>query len=447
VTEPRPPARDPVSALLHLEARARAASDRAQLEFVIANETWQLAQYRQAVVWRSDALGRPAIAIVSGLAALEGDTPFTLWIERVAAELWSSKVARRVEAHDLSADLEEGWAEWLPPRALYVPLLSPGGESLGAALYVRDAAWDDVTIDFFGRLHEAYGYSAWALSRRDSWTGKLAGWMRSPSAWLIAALLALGCLFVPVRMSALAPAEVIALDAQVVAAPMDGVVKAFHVAPNQAVAKDDLLFTLDDTTLAAKREVAAKALETARADALLAAQKAFDNDRSRAELAVLQGRVKEKEAELASLAQLLERIEVRAPRDGIVVFGDPNDWIGKPVVTGERIAQIADPKDAGVLVWLPAADAINLEPGAEIRLFLHVAPLAPLNAHLAQTSYQAIPSPEGVVGYRLRGRFTVTEPDARIGLKGTAKLYGDRVPLVYLALRRPLATLREWSGW
>jgi hypothetical protein len=162
---------------------------------------------------------------------------------------------------------------------------------------------------------------------------------------------------------------------------------------------------------------------------------------------VLQGRVREKEAELASLAQLLGRVEVRAPRDGIVVFGDPNDWVGKPVVTGERIAQLADPKDAGVLVWLPAADAINLEPGAEIRLFLHVAPLAPLPARLAQTSYQAIASPEGVVGYRVRGTFTDTQPEARIGLKGTAKLYGERVPLAYLALRRPLATLREWSGW
>jgi hypothetical protein len=447
MTAPHPPAPDPVFALLHLEARARAATDRSQLEFVVANETWQLSQYRQAVVWRSDALGRPALTTVSGLATLEGDTPFTLWLERIAAQLGSATAARRVEAEDLTADLAEGWIEWLPAHGLYVPLRSPQGEVLGAAMYVRDAPWEDATIDLFGQAHDAYGYSAWALSRRGPWRSRLAAALRARSAWLVAALAALGVLFVPVRMSALAPAEVIALDAQVVAAPMDGVVKAFHVAPNQAVAKDELLFTLDDTTLAAKREVAAKALETARADALLAAQKAFDSDKSRAELAVLQGRVREKEAELASLAQLLGRVEVRAPRDGIVVFGDPNDWIGKPVVTGERIAQLAEPRDAGVLVWLPAADAISLDPGAEIRLFLHVAPLAPLQARLTQTSYQALTSPEGVVGYRIRGTFTTPQPNARIGLKGTAKLYGERVPLGYLALRRPLATLREWSGF
>ena len=35
----------------------------------------------------------------------------------------------------------------------------------------------------------------------------------------------------------------------------------------------------------------------------------------------------------------------------------------------------------------------------------------------------------------------------RIGLRGTAKIYGERVLLGYYLLRRPLATVREWTGW
>jgi hypothetical protein len=128
------------------------------------------------------------------------------------------------------------------------------------------------------------------------------------------------------------------------------------------------------------------------------------------------------------------------------VYGDPNDWVGKPVQTGERIVLLADPADAGILIWLPVADAINLEPGAEIRLFLHVAPLQPLSGSLTQTSYQATPSPDGIAAYRIRGRFQGGAGIARIGLKGTAKVYGERRPLGYLVFRRPLATLREWTG-
>ena len=103
------------------------------------------------------------------------------------------------------------------------------------------------------------------------------------------------------RLSVLAPAEVIALDAVAVTAPMDGVVKSFAVQPNQAVVRDDLLFTLDDTTLRNRREVAQKQLQVARADALAAAQKAFASEASRGELAALNGRVAERQAELAWL--------------------------------------------------------------------------------------------------------------------------------------------------
>jgi multidrug efflux pump subunit AcrA (membrane-fusion protein) len=249
----------------------------------------------------------------------------------------------------------------------------------------------------------------------------------------------------------LAPAEVIALDAVAVSAPMDGVVASFAVQPNQAVPRDALLFTLDDTTLRNRRIVAQRQLQVARADALAAAQKAFASEASRGELAGLEGRVAERQAELDWIEEQLARIEVRAPNAGVVVFGDVNDWIGKPLVTGERVALLADPNDAGVLIWLPVADALDIEPGADIRLFLHVAPLEPLEATLSQTSYQSVLSPDGVSSYRLRARFEGLGEEgrrlARIGLRGTAKIYAGKAPLGYYLLRRPLAALREWTGW
>ena len=50
------------------------------------------------------------------------------------------------------------------------------------------------------------------------------------------------------------------------------------------------------------------------------------------------------------------------------MFDDPNDWIGRPVTTGERLLEIADPNQAELEIWLPVADAITLKPGAEIGL-------------------------------------------------------------------------------
>ena len=116
------------------------------------------------------------------------------------------------------------------------------------------------------------------------------------------------------------------------------------------------------------------------------------------------------------------------------------------------MALLADPAETAVLIWLPAADAIDIEPGAAVRLFLQVAPLEPLSARLVQTSYQAVLSPDGIASYRLRARFVLEDGEraarlARIGLRGTAKLYGDRASLGYYLFRRPLAFLRQWTGW
>jgi HlyD family secretion protein len=151
------------------------------------------------------------------------------------------------------------------------------------------------------------------------------------------------------------------------------------------------------------------------------------------------------------LEDQLKRLDVRAPRSGVVAFGDINDWQGKPVVTGERVALLADPKDAGLMVYLAVADAIALQTGAEVKLFLQVAPLKPLKAQVSQTSYQAVLSPEGVSAYRLRAKFIELNEEqrelARIGLKGTAKLYGEKAPLAYYLFRRPISALRELTGW
>jgi hypothetical protein len=148
----------------------------------------------------------------------------------------------------------------------------------------------------------------------------------------------------------------------------------------------------------------------------------------------------------------LQRIDVVAERDGVAVFGDPNDWLGRPVSTGERIMQLADPAKPGLLMYLPVAEAIALEPGAPVRLFLTVLPLSPLDATITESSFQVVLSPDGVASYRLRGQFDDDpnqegERAVRIGLRGTAKIYGDRVLLGYYLFRRPLATLREWTGW
>jgi len=207
------------------------------------------------------------------------------------------------------------------------------------------------------------------------------------------------------------------------------------------------LFTLDDAALSSRHEVAKKALAVAPADYLRAAQKAFTDATSKAELANRKAVVDQKQTEVQYTQLLMQRIEVRAPRDGIVLFSDANDWLGKPVSVGEKVMTVADPARAEVQAWVPVADAISLEQGAELRLFLNTDPTRPLPARIYQTSYEALPDPGGVLAFPVKARFDNSGAPPRIGLKGTAKIYGERVTLGYYLSRRPLATMRQFFGW
>jgi hypothetical protein len=124
---------------------------------------------------------------------------------------------------------------------------------------------------------------------------------------------------------------------------------------------------------------------------------------------------------------------------------DPAEWIGKPVSTGERILRIATLDDVEVEAWLPMADAIKLSVGDDVSLYLSANPLSPVHATLRYVAYEAVQRPDGVYAYRVRATLSGTSQH-RVGLKGTAKLHGGWVPLVYWVLRRPWATLRGYVG-
>ena len=434
-----------LSVLLQIEARALEAPTLPALRFTIVNETFALAPFRQAALFEKDG-AKLRLMAASGLVSVANDSPFAVWLSQFAQRFPQDNEVHRLDFSEASDDDAQSWSEWLPDHLLLVPLTGKDGAFRGCVLYACERPWSEDNVSLLERLHTTYGYCHAALSHhhRSAWQGikKLFG---PRNRWLVAAALALSML-IPVRLSVLAPAEVIALNAKAVSAPQDGVVGAFAVQPNAPAKAGDLLFSLDDTALLNRRQVALKALEVAKADAHIAQQRAFDDTKSKAEVAVALGRVREKEAELAGVDSQAQKVEIRAEQDGVAIFADTNDWIGRPVQTGERVMQLAQPSDSGVLVWLSVADAINLEMSAPVRLFLHTDPLNPRTASLIEASYQASISPDGVAAYRLRARFDEGTDLPRIGLRGTARISGDWVIMGYFLFRRPLSTVREWTG-
>jgi len=285
----------------------------------------------------------------------------------------------------------------------------------------------------------------WLQLARDQWQARqgLVWWKQRRLRWVVVVV---ALLVLPIRLTVLAPGELVPANPAVIRAPLEGVVGNFLVRPNQVVEIGQPLFNFDDASLRSRLEVARQALSGAQAEYRQAAQLAVTETKYKGQLALLMGKVEERQAESDYLQGQLERAHVLAPQAGIALFDDPSEWIGKPVATGERIMRIATPDDVEVEAWLAVGDAVPLPVGAPLSLYLNASPLLSVTAQLRYMAHDAVQRPDGSYAYRVRA--SLAQPtEHRVGLKGTAKITGSWVPMVYWVLRRPVASIRQMIGW
>ncbi|MEO5340228.1 MAG: HlyD family secretion protein [Magnetococcus sp. MYC-9] len=465
--------------LLGMMRKARNLTDASAFAFLVVNETRLISPFRQAALWRGDAGGY--VEAVSGLAVADQDAPYIQWLSAVLKQL-ATVVGRGESLHMVLREepgpteaakpdraeeeilpvaellppaLAEEWSHWLPAYGLWLPLTlfreqQGATVTLGGLFLSRETAWSMRERQLLEELAGSHALVWHTLLARRTPLARLSGFLYG-SPWhmgrllrLLLLLLALGSLAVPVRQSVLAPAVVMAANPVFVRSPLAGVIDRFHVEPNTLVEEGQFLFSLEDTTLRNQWETAKKEQEVAAAELRQTVQKATRDPQRVIQYTLQEKRLEQKQADVEFLQERVNRVDVRAARRGIAVFADRNDWIGRPVKLGERILMLADPQQVELEVHLPVADAINLEVGAEVAMFLNTHPGAPLPALLVYASYQAELTAEGILAYRIKARFTDSSRTPRIGLTGFARIYHQSVSLFTLLTRRPLAVARRW---
>ncbi|MGO4392252.1 efflux RND transporter periplasmic adaptor subunit [Variovorax sp. M-6] len=453
---------NPLLKLLELAQRARAAGSGNELAFLAVNDSRELAPYRQAALW----FGADGVHTLSGVVAVEANAPYAQWLNRLCRALATHHEAGGALAVDrapLPVDVTAAWDEWLPAFVTWVPLRGlqrpvdgpvDGAADQAGLLLAGDAPLSPAQLALLDEWMDIWQHAWRATHRRSRWSvaalpARLRGWWRGGPQGkrsrrrLAVGLALLAVLLCPVRLTVLAPGELVPANPATLRAPLDGVIADFAVRPNQAVAAGELLFSFDQAPIDSRLTVAREALGTAQAEYRQAAQMVLNDPRAKAQLATLLGKIAEKQAQAAFLESQARRSRVLAPHAGIVLFDDPSEWIGRPVQTGERILQVASATDVEIEAWVPIGDAIPVADQAPMHLYLAASPLSPVSGTLRYMSHRATPRPDGSYAYRVRARLDAPT-DQRIGLKGTAKLAGERVPLIYWVLRRPLASIRQF---
>lgn len=435
---------------IQIEHEARHAESLESLSFLMVNSTKKLLNYHQAVFWRKTSLGKVRIETISGTGLINRDSPYLIWLQKIMSLISLSKkasVIHPVNKKGFRASLSADWDEWCPPYVLWCPLVTVDQQLLGGLWLTRDTPWPEGEVTLIQELLDAYSHAWHALraSTKLGWLDTLKQDQNKKRLKYLGFAAAILLLF-PIRQTVLAPAEIVAKEPMLISSPLDGVVSSIYVDPNQAVKAGQKLFSLDDTTFINQYRVAQKSLLVAQEKYRKAGQHAFENQDSKSQLAVLKAEVEKYRAQLRYAKSILDDITVKAPGNGVAIFSSKHEWVGKPIVTGQKVMQVADPRYKALDIWLPVSDAIGLHQGSAVKLFLNVSPLSSNSAKVEYVSYEASAQPDGTLAYLVRAQFPVGEEVSRIGLQGTAKLYGDRVILAYYLFWRPISALRRFIG-
>ena len=443
-----PPTNQALSVLLQLEGMVRAAQTQQELQFFFVNETRRLVPYRQAMFLTPptpSAQSYQALA-ASSVPVVDRTVPLMQWTERLIQNLRKASAGPdilHVTEVECPAELRPDWNEFTPGYGLWCPLKHPGGQIIGGLWLTQDHPWADHETTVLQRLSEAYAYAWRAVGSSNSrrWRGGLS----RTTMWILAAA-ALGALAIPVPMSTLAPAKIVAKDPLIVSAPIDGVIAEILVLPNTVVSEGQVLFKYEDTTFRSEYEVAERSLDVAMAQYRRAAQGSFGDAEQKADVPLLKAEVELRETERNYAHERLAKIEVKAEQAGLLLYSDKSDWIGKPVVVGQRIMELANPQQLEVRIDLSVEDAIVLREGASATLFLNANPFSSVPATISHASYHAEVLPNNTLAYRVTAQLERGSSEFRIGWQGSAKIYGEQVMLFTYLFRRPISAIRPWIG-
>ncbi len=289
-----------------------------------------------------------------------------------------------------------------------------------------------------------------ALALKSDGSSRLFRIGAGPKKWLkriIAVLLILGFLVslftVRVKQTVVADCEITPAGKQIGYAPFDGVIRQSFFKDGDTVKKsatilvydiEEMLFNLADSRK--KEEVIATELDLIR-------QQSFSSMDKLGRVKLLELKLESRKIDRKRSSWFIEHSRINAIIDGVLIIDDPEYFSGKAVKAGDRLFEIIKPAKLIVTVYLHESDSSIIDNlGDQFSFFVDTRPEKALQAKIQTISPKPILTEAGQFAYTLKALPESTD-DLVNGMRGVARLQGDKVLLVHYLFRNMLLWWRK----
>ena len=261
------------------------------------------------------------------------------------------------------------------------------------------------------------------------------------------AMLLFFLLAVPLPYSVSAPTRLEGSVQRALVAASDGFIQQVSARPGDKVKSGQVLAELAQHDLQLER--------TKRDSELAQYTNAYGAAFARADRSLLmvnQAKMAEARAQLELVEAQIERTQVKAPFDGIVISGDLTQQLGAPIQRGAVLMVVAPADQYRLIVEVDERDIRDVKSGAAGRVALAALPGATFPFRIDRVTPLAA-TRDGRHFFEVEGKIDATGAAGttlRPGLQGVARIDADSRPLAAMALGRVLnwLHLKLWSwGW
>ncbi len=260
------------------------------------------------------------------------------------------------------------------------------------------------------------------------------------AAAVFAAVLAATTIPLGYRVSA--PARIEGSVQRVIAAPADGFLQRANVRAGDTVRAGQVLAELagEDLQLEQRRRQSElRQHENAYKGAMGRAD--------RAQMVIHQAKAGEAQALLELIEGQLERAQIQAPFDGVVIKGDLTQNLGAPVQRGEVLLTVSPADSFRLIIEVDEAEIAAIAPGLAGKLVLAATPDKSLDLRVLRVVPLATAA-DGRNYFEVEAALDTHGVAVRPGLRGVAKIDAGERSLLWMLTHRALDWLRlaVWSA-
>ena len=262
----------------------------------------------------------------------------------------------------------------------------------------------------------------------------------------VAILLAAG-LLIRIRESATAEFMLKAPDITAAYAWYDGQIAKCLKQDGDIVRKDEPVMLFDTAELKYQLANAQSSLKEAETALELAQQSAFSDESKLGKVKLLQARCNILQVAVSEVQWYLKNSVIRAKSEGILVLADgrAEQFAGKAVKSGEKLFDVYGGSGMVAEIMVNERNSSILQESFNAELFLHTTPEKGITGKIAAVSCYPVLNEQNLYCYTVRVELPETAGNnLRFGMRGVARLTGEKVSLWYYLFKNLIVYFRNW---